>query len=110
MGARVHELIEKLRNTSEQDPRNSESEAFRIISSLSSFPKRAISTDTFSDYEKVFPGYSVEAYNLIVPSLVKAGWLNSKQLDFRDGPVIELAQKSIDLLKSINNGHSKKSA
>jgi len=110
MGARVHSLIAKLQNSSELTPGNLESEAFRIISALSRAKGGSISTDCFEDYEKAFPGYSVEAYNLIVPHLVKSGWLSSVQPTFRDGPILKLTKKSFEFLEAVRNAKHPTSA
>lgn len=99
MGARVNELVMKPQDTSELEPKNSKSEAFRIIAAIAKAKGGSISVDRFDEYEKVFPGYSVEAFNLIVPHLVKGGWLSSVQLSFRDGPIIEITKKSIEFLQ-----------
>ena len=103
MGARMCELVVKLQDASELEPENLKSEAFRIIATLAKAKGGSISVDGFNEYDQVFPGYSVEAYNLIVPYLVKSGWLSSAQPSFRDGPILQITQKSIDFLKIQKN-------
>lgn len=106
----MHQLIAKLQDASELEAENPKSEAFRIIAALAKAKGGSISSDQFDQYEKIFPGYSVDAYNLIVPHLVKGGWLSSVQPSFRDGQILKVTHQSIELLQLNRNAKRQVSA
>jgi hypothetical protein len=106
MGSRQQNKFELLQNEKERDPSNSESEARKLLIRILNYTRKSrkefISVDASDEYEKLFPGYSHEAYNLLVPELAKENWIRSWYDSPRDGPYIELTKKALNLLESDN--------
>jgi hypothetical protein len=104
MGSRQQKMLELLQQESERDPTNTESEAHKLLIRIQNYTrisrKSFISVDSSDEYEKVFPGYSYEAYNLLVPQLAEGNWVRTWYDSTRDGPYVELTPKALELLTS----------
>ncbi len=99
MGNRVHEIEIKLASSDELDPCNISSEAFRVLNAIKKHGAKITVEPGTKIFENVFPGYSVQAYNQLIPSLLQKGWLVLSHVSPRDGDILKLTEKSNDLFQ-----------
>jgi len=101
MGSRQSNLIDILQESTQPDPYKAGSEAQNVLIRLNNLKSKSICTDIPSEYEAVFPGYTVEAYNMLVPQLVEMGWLEVLSESPRDGVIVNLSNKAQALLGTL---------
>lgn len=98
MGSRQIKIINTLKSDGQLNPEIIGSEARNVLIRLAKTKMKSICISIPKEYEGVFPGYTVEAYNLLVPELAKMGWVEIEILSPRDEAIVSLSDKALELL------------